>query len=51
MALFYARCAEICPFGSMDVAAKEKLQIDMLVSFIKRSGLEWKENNYESTKI
>lgn len=21
MALFYARCAEICPFGSMDVAA------------------------------
>lgn len=25
----------------MDVAAKEKLQIDMLVSFIKRSGLEW----------
>lgn len=25
----------------MDVAAKEKLQIDMLVSFIKRSGLEY----------
>lgn len=40
MALFvYTRCAEICPFGSMDVAAKEKLQIDILVSFIKRSGL------------
>lgn len=37
---FYARCTEICPFGSMDVAAKEKLQIDILVSFIKRSGLE-----------
>ena len=48
MALFYARCTEICPIGAMDVAVKEKLQIDMLVSFINKTLFHWQSQSTTS---